>query len=489
MCGHVGVAAKLITDQLKNAFTDLLYVDVLRGEDSTGVAAISSAWGGNPDIEVFKEVGSPSDLFLVHGKGSRGRSLTFKPVSVYLGHNRAATQGKVNAESAHPFEFENVVGAHNGTVAKWNLRDFHGYKDFEIDSQIIYSHLSHTNSIDQTWAGIDGAAALVWWDKGEKRLNMIRNSQRPLWVVYTEDDKAVLWASEPWMVQVAAIRRGLKLRDPFEIKVDTLYTFHCVTEAGDDQDKMRHVERAVAPFVPKPVTTYYGNQHYPFRGRNGSGYESENYDDWMPGTGGYGRHNQPPSNSAEGEANKNPTEMFHVVITEFHNQKLLPRAFGHTASGKDVMINIPPARIEDAKKSILGRGKTGYWVTKNAFRRSVGQPGMLWCNFGELTFAKLKPHFYLAIDNDGGSWEIRGKSTENPTPENSSLVAPYINGQWISKATYLGLMECGCCSCNRVATWEDRAAVAWLDDEFYYCPECLGIPWVQESLQLTKKLA
>ena len=40
MCGLVGVASKVLTEPCKKAFYDMLYLDVLRGEDSTGVAAI-----------------------------------------------------------------------------------------------------------------------------------------------------------------------------------------------------------------------------------------------------------------------------------------------------------------------------------------------------------------------------------------------------------------------------------------------------------------
>ena len=36
MCGHVGIASKLLTEPLKKAFNDMLYLDVLRGEDALG---------------------------------------------------------------------------------------------------------------------------------------------------------------------------------------------------------------------------------------------------------------------------------------------------------------------------------------------------------------------------------------------------------------------------------------------------------------------
>jgi len=268
LCGIVGIAsASVLTDQLKKVFNDMLYFDVVRGEDSTGVAAISSAFSPAPKVEVLKSVGSATDFFYDHCKYAKGRGFTQSPPDILIGHNRYATQGAVNIENAHPFEFDNVVGVHNGTVQKWSMRKFHGYKDFEVDSQIIYSHLSHSGSLDEVWKDADGAMALVYWDKVNKQLNIIRNKERPMNIFYTEDNKAVLWSSEYWMASVAAMRHGVKLRDPVEVKPDRLFTF----SKGDNGD-ICHVERDLPPFVEK--VQYHQNY--------GRGYW-QGYDDWLVG--------------------------------------------------------------------------------------------------------------------------------------------------------------------------------------------------------------
>ena len=79
MCGIIGVAGT-ITSALEESFKDLLILDSLLGEDSTGVAMVHSAG----DISVVKEVGDPFILL-----GTKRFSNAFKSSHrVLIGHNR-----------------------------------------------------------------------------------------------------------------------------------------------------------------------------------------------------------------------------------------------------------------------------------------------------------------------------------------------------------------------------------------------------------------
>lgn len=488
MCGLVGVAARTVTDQLKNAFNDMLYLDVLRGEDSTGVAAISNAHLPNPEVELFKEVGSAAELFYLHAKGGRNKSLTFKPVSIYLGHNRAATQGKVNSENAHPFEFDNVVGAHNGTLQMSSLTTFHGYKDFEVDSQILYSHLSHTQNIDEVWAKAEGAMALVYWDKANRKLNMIRNSQRPLWVAYSEDDKQVLWASESWMIYIACSRRGIKIKEPFEIQVNTLYTFTTLDTPGVDFGKVRHVERAVAPFVPKPVVPY----QYPFRGRNGNGYEGSIWDNWFPNDDDGKEPNLAGVNntntvSAKKTVVEQTSEDHYLIIKEFHRITPFPRAIGYTQSGREVMINISANLAERAEKEITGRGQSGFYHSTIKLRKSLALPGTFWCNYSDLRFMKPKQKAFIKEGADN-SWRLLEKKEEKS--EEMKEYAPWFApDKFLNRKGFEEKVEaaCGCSSCSEHAKWEDRDKTVWIGDIYYFCKNCTSLGWVQDAIKMSNE--
>jgi len=454
LCGHVGVASKVLTEPFKKAFYDMLYLDVLRGEDSTGVAAISKPFEEGTKVEVFKSLGSASDFFYDHSKYKRSKDFTSEPVGVFIGHNRFATQGKVNVDNAHPFEFDSVVGAHNGTVNQYSLRNFHGYKDFDVDSQIIYSHLSHTRSIDEVWADADGALALVWWDKVDNKLNLIRNNQRTLHVAYSEDDKAILWSSEVWMLLVAAMRHGIKLKEPIDLKPNRLYTF-----SNTQDGKMVHVERDLPPFVAKPVVSYYNGNY----GSYGRGWDRYWDDDWWD------------EKATSQHKKKDEEDGETLVIREFNDVPHIPSAIGFTPDGRLVRINIPMAKGKEAKDKIIGRGQTkGYYVAKKIYKSSINKEDF-WVNWADLSYVQLKGDSHL-IRKENNGFEVRyvvAGGEYAPWFEPNQFL---VQGAWNSRTA------CGCVNCLRVPNWGQRNELKWVDRETFFCPDCQQLSLVKELI-------
>lgn len=192
MCGLVGIAGKIGANE-KQAFRRMLEFDTVRGPHSTGVLFVATTG----QTEVVKKVGTPWDLYQ-----HKTAEENFKHShNVLLGHNRWATQGKINNVNAHPFDMGNIIGAHNGTLtSRYNLDD---HIKFDVDSENLYHHMENSGVAD-TIPKLNGAFALTWWNIEEGTVNMIRNSQRSLYYTFTKDHMTLMWASEPWMIIVAA---------------------------------------------------------------------------------------------------------------------------------------------------------------------------------------------------------------------------------------------------------------------------------------------
>lgn len=203
-----------ITHAEKTAFNQLLIVDVLRGKHSTGVALIGS--GG--EVDVFKKAVNSMDFldFKTYA------DLTKYSNNCMLGHNRYATKGAVNNVNAHPFEFDNVVGMHNGTLRSYTqLKDS---RDFDVDSECLYNHLDE-HSVQDTVDKITGAYALTWFDKRTNKLHFLRNNERPLCYCYSKDGTAMFWASEPWMLHAVLGRNNIEYQNVLIVTPDVLYSF------------------------------------------------------------------------------------------------------------------------------------------------------------------------------------------------------------------------------------------------------------------------
>lgn len=215
MCGIVGVVGRIGKVE-KKIFRDLLYIDVIRGDDSTGIFSV------NKDGVVFsdKEVGTPEQL-LKTSIGVDKEELVKGNLTVLVGHNRAATKGVVNRDNAHPFEFDNFIGVKNGSLhSTYRLDD---PTNHPVDSYKLMSHMNKHGVVDGWAKKGGGGVALVMYSKKDKNLQFIRNKDRPLFFVKSEDKKTTIFASEPWMITSACDTHGYKLHLKSKKKIQLWY--------------------------------------------------------------------------------------------------------------------------------------------------------------------------------------------------------------------------------------------------------------------------
>lgn len=214
MCGIIGVAGSLKVEHDK-IFKQLLIVDSLRGTDSTGMCLVPM---GGAEERVVKAIGNPFD-FLESPQFTRAFACM---AAVLMGHNRYATQGKVNKINAHPFEMDKLIGMHNGTLThKYELLDA---RHFDVDSENLYHHMNELG-LKSLMEVIRGAWSLVWWDKEAAELNFLRNDERPMHIAYFNEGKTIAWASEEKMLELVLDRNGVKDYRIVETEVNLHYRF------------------------------------------------------------------------------------------------------------------------------------------------------------------------------------------------------------------------------------------------------------------------
>lgn len=206
MCGLVCVIPKSSTRGFLrpelDMFETLVTIDTLRGKDSTGV------FGYNGDeLYLAKDTLTGSE-FLKTKEYKDIDSKSFKNGKFLVAHNRAATRGTVNDRNAHPFHKDDkIVMVHNGTFTG----DHKKHADTEVDSEAICHLLAEheVNEVDTVLNKITAAYALIWFDARDKSLNIVRNSQRPLFML--ETNTCYVFSSEYMMLQFAAFRTNISM--------------------------------------------------------------------------------------------------------------------------------------------------------------------------------------------------------------------------------------------------------------------------------------
>ena len=220
MCGIVGVVSKH-TNGLSNPeidmFENMLFVDTMRGWDSTGVfgvdhlgnVGIAKAAMHGPDFictdefKVFKRAAVKDGVFVV-------------------GHNRAATRGSVTDDNAHPFYVDDkVVLVQNGS---WKGSHKH-IKDVEVDSHAIAHLLADNADVEDAMKQVNAAYALVWYNVETEELCLLRNHERPLYIAEFMHS-GFMFASEVETIMYAAAKSNSPKfkKDPYQLPVNTLMT-------------------------------------------------------------------------------------------------------------------------------------------------------------------------------------------------------------------------------------------------------------------------
>jgi hypothetical protein len=240
MCGLVAVINRNtfgFSPQQIEFFKHLLFVDTLRGDDSTGMFCVSNV--GN--VEIAKSV-EDAPQFLKHEESGKLLNRSLNDGWALVGHNRKATRGNITDENAHPFWVDDkLVLVHNGTM----FEDHKKHADVEVDSHAIAHILAEEQDVDKALHSFHAAYALIWYDIQNKALKIARNDQRPLWGMKMYSSYII--ASERVFLDLLLTRAALKPEsEPAEFLPNVLHTF----QLQDNRNTLHHTRPIVKPMTP-----------------------------------------------------------------------------------------------------------------------------------------------------------------------------------------------------------------------------------------------
>ena len=219
MCGLVGViSSNNLIQEDRKFFSQALFADRFRGQDSTGILAVNHVDGY--ETEIFKKAYPAEDFLQLRG----AEDIINKPskFSAMVGHNRASTKGATNHYNAHPFEKGNVTLVHNGTLKSYN--QLPGWTANEVDSRLLCQGISELG-VDETIDRITGAYALIWYNRADGTMSLLRNSERTLYLAYNMNKTRLYFASEKGMLDWILDRNGIKHQESFLLPQDQLHIF------------------------------------------------------------------------------------------------------------------------------------------------------------------------------------------------------------------------------------------------------------------------
>lgn len=223
MCGIAGVLNAIYNKDADSFIQDALVVGMVRGFHSTGVMQMDRAG------KIWWDKAAQEGLYFAGSKVGKQFISDACRSAITVVHHRWATQGEVNDENAHPFivhkeNREPLVGVHNGSLAAGWKHKPDGDK-YEVDSKWALAHIAK-HGID-AFKDFYGPYCFVWTEADKRgKVFMVRNLQRPMHLLFTEDKKTMMFASEPGMLNWLAERNNMKPeKDILVLTPERLYEF------------------------------------------------------------------------------------------------------------------------------------------------------------------------------------------------------------------------------------------------------------------------
>lgn len=446
MCGLVGMFGKSIVAGDHRILIEMLRTLYLRGPHSTGLG-----WWDQkrPGLDWIKHNVTP-DNFLADKDVIAKLEKIKDPITV-MGHVRFATRGKTSPDNAHPFRAKHILMAHNGSLNSiFGMKNFH---HFEVDSEALAQHIADVG-IDQAVKDANGAWAITYIDATQRTFNIVRNSQRDLYITRERGRDTWYYSSEKKHLDWILSRNNYNYEEITQVPIHTLLTY--------DYKKNKLTQRPVE---------IYNTLHYP--AGNIYGYDEDGQ--WEPQwkknqqahIGFLANHFKGPLGTAEewmklyGLAER---KWIKVNINTYH-----PYQNGHQNSG---WIKGEFEAAQSPECNIRGWNFSPEKVGTKAFI-----PGWYACQISSVRWDSRDKEYVINVDEYQNIKDcpeavepllMKEDSAVKVTQTNLSFKEP----DGLNKGMFERLTKNGCSCCKRNLYWNKSEDVYWFKVEGDDKPMC-----------------
>lgn len=446
-----------------------------RGTDSTGAAAVKKAWNRKEkqdewEYALAKELGHPYNLFEIKRAGDFDWSdIGSGNNKCLLGHNRSATEGSVTRRNAHPFVFTNIVGMHNGTLKFGYKNKLPEAAKFGTDSECILWNIDKSG-IEETIKHMEGAWALVWFDFSLGTINLLRNKERSLYYVFSEDEQTLFWSSE-WE-HLASACNYTKTGKIKLLPENQHHSWEVPTNNSKFEEASVVSRKGLEP---EPVKQYLGYQGSSPKKEGDYGMYAPF---WDVSSGCWKRWDQERKKHLYsiykfGEFVDTPEEAMSHTYTpggeRIDNDKSTDKVVSFSEqANKNKKLDQARGRVGDRRLSPLIYSDSNmkvHWSMMDKMYNVLSWDGKK--NEWELNKYKLAPAFipFTKMDiNARHEFHHTGKK------EKKRIYYKGYNGKLLDESSFNVLMNRGCLQCDRQPIWGNR--VLFLNDTDFLCEHC-----------------
>lgn len=468
MCGIVGnlsLNAQAYNQNREKWLKTALVYDSLRGMHSTGVML-----RGKQDraLSYYKQAVTGGEFVGTEGYAKNVEHPLITS-DVVVGHNRHATMGKINTENAHPFLHGDVMLVHNGTLHSMASLPQEN-KDIEIDSEMICYNLSlyDPRDADRVLNRLNGAFTLVWMDRRDDSLNIVRNTERPLHMCLNSSRNEMYFMSEAWMLAASLQRANIGYNDIVSLATHKWLKF-------TPENELKPVVKAIEPY----------RRSWSGTGHRGHGQWWPNYDDRDDNYNAVTRVT-PTTTKQKKEDTPGPKGV--TLVRKDGKRFELPRAFkeslGWYGLNEDREIYefspIVISKIRDGKAHVMGTVYIPEWddeadctlimghahainhESRNWFVRLVA---VTYDKAGTLEFRAMfscvKPLNDKKGSTDVVNMEEYKRRLKSPAPAGNSVKGPW---GWMRPEAVEPYIKNGCSMCSKDILLEDCGSVEWVGE-------------------------